>query len=68
MTDPPTQATPDPECTNALSAWMNAVASCTPTPDNPTIICSGEYQDYYQDVFDNCPTDVSIYIIIIIVL
>ena len=57
MTDPPT--IPDSECTNALLALTNAVASCTPTPDNPTIICTGECRDNYQDIFENCSPTVS---------
>ena len=58
----------DPECTNALSALENAVATSCTSIENPTIICTGECLDYYQDVFDNCAADVSIYIIIIIVV
>ena len=49
----------DPECTSALLALTNAAASCTPTLENPTIICTGECRDYYQDVFENCSPTVS---------
>ena len=49
-------------CINALTALTNNIASCTPTSQNPTIICSGECRDYYDDIFDNCSPAVSVVI------
>ena len=50
-TDSPTS---QDQCTNALTVLSSNAASCTPTTQNPTIICTGECRGYYDDVFDNC--------------
>ena len=47
-------------CTNALLTLSNNIASCTATPQNPTIICSGVCRGYFEDIFDSCPTAVSL--------
>ena len=51
-------------CTNALTTLTNNIASCTLTSQNPSIICSGECRDYYDDVFENCSPAVSLVIYI----
>ena len=55
-TDSPTS---QDQCINALTALSRNAASCATTPQNPTIICTGECRGYYDDVFANCPADVS---------
>ena len=47
-------------CTNALLTLSNNIASCTPTLQNPTIICSGVCRSYFDDIFDVCPAAVSL--------
>ena len=46
-------------CTNALLTLSNNFASCT-DPQNPTTICSGVCRGYFDDIFDVCPTAVSL--------
>ena len=46
-------------CTNALATLANNAASCAPTPENPTIICSGVCRGYYEDIFNKCSPEVS---------
>ena len=50
-------------CTNAALALTNAADRCTPTVENPTIICDGECRDLIQDIIDNCPAAVSLHIV-----
>ena len=54
----------DAACTAALNTLTTNIASCTPTPQNPTIICEGVCRGYYDDIFDNCPGDVSLLTIV----
>ena len=46
-------------CQDALTTLANNAASCTPTAANPTIICSGECEGYYDDIIDYCTPEVS---------
>ena len=47
-------------CTTASLTLANNIASCTPTLENPTIICSGACRGYYDDIFASCPAAVSL--------
>ena len=47
-------------CTAVLSTLATNLASCTPTPQNPTIICEGVCRGYFDDIFANCPAAVSL--------
>ena len=59
-----TQATQGQPCIVALNTLTFNMDSCTPTPQNPTIICEGVCRGYYDDIFDNCPTVVSLFTIV----
>ena len=50
----------DAACTNAIMTLTNNIASCTPTLQNPTIICDGVCRGYYDDIFAACPAAVSL--------
>ena len=52
------QAVPDAACQDALNALAKYIASCIPTANNPTILCSGQCATYYQNIFDQCPAEV----------
>ena len=47
------------QCANALSALTNNAASCTPTSDEPRIICFGACRDIYDTIIQNCSPVVS---------
>ena len=46
-------------CTAALNTLTTNIASCTPTPQNPTIICDGVCRGYYDEIFASCSAAVS---------
>ena len=46
-------------CTAALNTLTTNIASCTPTLQNPTIICDGVCRGYYDEIFASCSADVS---------
>ena len=46
-------------CQNALDQYTANIADCTPTEDNPLIICTGECRGYYDAVVNNCDDSVS---------
>ena len=50
----------DAACANALMTLTNNMASCTPTLQNPTIICDGVCRGYYDNIFTACPANVSL--------
>ena len=64
-TTPPTGASTAPTtelstaCQNALTTLITNIASCTPTQDDPMIICTGQCRQYYDDVIENCDQAVS---------
>ena len=39
-------------CVDALNTLAANAASCTAILDNPLITCTGQYQQYYDDVID----------------
>ena len=51
-------------CLDALVTLETNLASCTPTPQNPTIVCEGVCRGYYDDFIDNCPALVSLLTIV----
>ena len=46
-------------CQNAFDQYTANIADCTPTEDNPLIICTGQCRGYYDDLVDNCDDSVS---------
>ena len=62
---PPTGASAAPTtglsaaCQNALTTLTTNTASCTPTQEDPLIICTGQCRQYYDDVINNCDQAVS---------
>ena len=55
-----TDDTPNDACLAALNTLTNNVATCTATPQNPTVICEGVCRGYFDDIFDSCPDAVSL--------
>ena len=49
----------DAACTAALNTLTTNIASCTLTPQNPTIICEGVCRGYFDDIIASCPAAVS---------
>ena len=49
----------DAACTAALNTLTTNIAGCTPTPQNPTIICDGVCRGYYDEIFASCSAAVS---------
>ena len=50
---------PSAACQNALNTLTANAARCTPTQEDPMIICTGQCRQYYDDVIDNCDQAVS---------
>ena len=49
----------DAACLAALNTLSTNIASCTPTPRNPTIICEGVCRGYFDEIFASCSAAVS---------
>ena len=47
-------------CQDALNTLTANVATCTATPQNPTVICEGACRGYFDDIFASCPDAVSL--------
>ena len=62
-TPPAPGGTTDQDCADAQGRLTSNILSCTPTADNPTIICSGDCRGYYDAIFDSCAADVSLDIV-----
>ena len=49
----------DAACQAAFNTLSTNIASCTPTPQNPTIICEGVGRGYFDEIFASCSAAVS---------
>ena len=54
----------DAACQAALNTFSTNIASCTPTLQNPTVICGGVCRGYFDDIFASCPAAVSLFTVV----
>ena len=62
------QNTPSAACQDAARAFTDNFQQCTPTTDNPFLICDPPCRGYYEDFINECsdvPVSIAIYIAIL---